>query len=67
MPPEPRSESYSRSSGCARLRQVFHQYRLIYSDLDRDQLKERIWEEGRDWVATDGEVSQVMREFYDRQ
>jgi hypothetical protein len=49
------------------VRQVFHHYRLIYSDLDRDQLKERIWEEGRDWGATDGEVSQVMREFYDRQ
>jgi hypothetical protein len=46
---------------------VFHHYRLIYSDLDRDQLKERIWEAGRDWDVTMGEVSQVMREFYEGQ
>jgi len=40
---------------------------LFYSDLDRDQLEERISEAGRDWDAIDDEVSQVMREFYDRQ
>jgi len=50
----------------ARLRQVFHRYRLFYSDLDRDQLAERIYEEGQGWGATKGEVSQIMREFYDR-
>ena len=48
----------------ARLRQVFHRYRLFYSDLDRDQLLERICEAGRDWDATRSEVSQVMRGFY---
>jgi hypothetical protein len=50
----------------ARLRQVLRHYRLIYSDLCRDQLEERIWEEGRGWDATIDEVSQVMREFYER-
>jgi hypothetical protein len=56
-----------REQRLARLRQVSHNYRQIYSDLDRDQLKERIWEAGRGWDATRDEVSQVMREFYERQ
>jgi hypothetical protein len=42
---------------------MLHQYRLFYSNLDRDQLEERIIEAGRDWGATNDEVSQMMREF----
>ena len=45
---------------------IYGRHRLIYSDLCRDQLEEKICEEGRLWDATVDEVRQVMREFYQR-